>query len=144
MEVFNMDVFSERFVDTGLNVLGYVAAGFLWALIFTAFRRKKKTQQHKSLAVKPDVASGKSDAKQPRSIKATGGEYLHFDTSSGDAGSPATPQESEYDGGSASGRRDRAETVRLARKMLSTGVPAERIRRTLPITEGELAFLSRN
>jgi hypothetical protein len=39
------------------------------------------------------------------------------------------------------GRRDRLEIIRLARQMLQAGTPAEIVRRMLPISDAELAFL---
>jgi hypothetical protein len=137
-----MDVFDDRFIDVGLNAVGYLAAGLLWTLVYSAFTRKSR------LAASTDpqaaVVSG-SDA--PLTTEASTSDErrrLEFVTfrqpkpprqDADERNRPGTATET------ASRHRDKAEIIRLARQMLASGASEEKIKKTLPIGDGELALL---
>jgi hypothetical protein len=138
-----MIISQDLLIDTALNVLGYVAAGALWLALSSLFHRSPKTsvvearkesrqENTREAAVQPEVVSEKRRL-----------EYVNlkgFDSTSEHI-SRAADAASRSDGGNF--RRNRAEVMRMAREMLEAGSTRDRVRQTLPISEGELALLTR-
>ncbi|MCD6249731.1 MAG: hypothetical protein J7J98_05300 [candidate division Zixibacteria bacterium] len=136
-----MDVISDRFIDIGLNALGYLIAGGLGMFLHTVIqeRRQRSIVARKAMTIaegpelKPAV-TGNSDkgvefvslrTKTPvETIVATGTATLPDATS---------PNNSPY--------RNRREIIRMAREMLDAGTAGKKIRDTLPISQSELALL---
>jgi len=118
-----MDVLNDQLIDIGLNVLGYLVAGALGMLIYSTFHGSRKAP-----AVVP-VESAQTKGPQSTKVVSEVGE-----NEISQAAEP-TPRIDRNK------RADRVEIVRLAREMIKAGTNGETIRRTLPISEGELALL---
>ncbi len=131
-----MDVISEQLMDAGLNALGYLVAGGLGMLVYSVFRSRRRV---------PAVqAVGTESQPQPQPTKKTQDKKVEFINLLSSDSSRAARSSSGNVGSASSagtGRRDRTEIVRLAREMIKAGTPHEMIKRTLPITDGELALL---
>lgn len=132
-----MDVMNDQLIDIGLNILGYLIASALGMLVYSTFHRREKA---------PTTASGTvpQPAAKPAAAPVEGKKQLEFVTFRGsdsaeisEVSVPAEPK-ARVD---RNNRADRAEIVRLARGMIKAGASGETIRRTLPISEGELALL---
>mgnify|MGYP006388485401 CR=1 FL=1 len=125
-----MDVWNGQIMDVGLTVTGYLAASGLGMLLHSVVvgrRRLTAAETH------PAGRSGQTDQRAP----APQVQFIDLRAQSG-AGLPRTTPASAA---GRDGRRDRVEIIRLARQMLSAGTPADRVRRTLPISEAELTLL---
>lgn len=129
-----MDVFNDRIIDIGLNALGYLVAGGLGMLLYSVLpRRSRRPATEAATPAALSVPAAESDPKNTF-------EFVELRPS------PVEGQgESKVDsivgskGGTA--RRDRREIIRLAREMLKAGTADEMVKRTLPISDGELALL---
>jgi hypothetical protein len=132
---------TEQLIDIGLNFAGFVAAGILTALIYSLFTGKQK----RNISL---VASGLSSAnagvslpveKRP-SIRSRDFEFVDFKNerrkSQADNKVPAPKGDSRT--------RNRQEILRQAMEMLSQKKGNAEIRESLPVTDGELAFIKQN
>ncbi len=133
MDVLNND----QLIDIGLNVLGYLIAGTLGMLVHSTFRGKKTAPAAVSAEMTPAEAPPVTkSAAETRNL-----EFVSFrqrdSVGNDETSSPPEPQPRV----DRSKRADRSEIVRLAREMIKAGTPGEMIKRTLPISEGELALL---
>lgn len=141
MEVFNSDFFNDRLIDTGLNVIGYTAAGLLWMLVYSAFSRRTRRSE---TAASPSDTVSESHAGQPSPAKSsspkTRTEFISLDSTEQPSVDSSVPS-SSADEVSTADRRNRSDIIRVAREMIKNGVAKEMIKRTLPITDGELSLL---
>src|SRR3989304_2909029 len=106
---------SNQLIDIALNVAGSLAAGGLWLVIFSQFRRRRESEsvpEASNVPARLVVAHPKEDRKKAEFVN------LREATDS--------PAPGAY-------RRNRAEVVRLAREMLQSGSTAERVKEVLPI-----------
>lgn len=131
-----MDVINDRIIDVGLNALGYLFAGGLGVLLHSAMlqRSRRRAAAPEGAAVTEATTTTPKPRKDPdRNI-----EFVSFD-----AESPTDAVSSDTGAGSLtnSRHRNRRETIRLAREMLKAGTAGDQIRRTLPISQSELALL---
>ncbi|HUV31672.1 MAG TPA: hypothetical protein VMY05_11365 [Acidobacteriota bacterium] len=137
-----MDVLNDRIIDVGLNAVGYIAAGLLWMLVYSAFAGRRKTSPaagrfRPDVAVKAAHTSGDTSPQDGKQV-----EFINFGRSHS-AGAAGQRADGDSVGVSpASARRDRADIIRIARQMLKAGAPQDTIKRTLPISDGELALLN--
>ena len=133
-----MEVPYDQLIDIGLNVLGYVVAATLGMVIHSAFRRQR-----------PAAAVPTPEPQQmPQPAVATAGpaegtrRLNYVDLRRTDAVEPNGDLAGAVSRTAGTGtRRDRAEIIRLAREMIRARTPQETIKRTLPISDGELALL---
>ena len=51
-----MEVIDERIIDIGLNALGYIAAGLLWTVVYSAVAGRKKRTATQSPTTAATVA----------------------------------------------------------------------------------------
>lgn len=116
-----MDVWNDRIWDIGLNTLGYLIAGGLGMLMYSVIygRRCEGAPEAKTATAPAPAAATDGPA-----------QFVDLRTQSSPSVAPA-----------ATGRRDKAEVVRLARKMLQAGADRDIIKRTVPISDGELNLL---
>jgi len=112
-----MDVLNDRILDIALNVAGYLIAGALGMLVYSVVRTRR-------------AAALRSSAAPAAALSVPSGEARFVDLRATDA--PASNK---------TGRRDKAEVVRLARRMMQAGADRETIKRTVPISDGELNLL---
>ena len=112
-----MDVLNDRILDIALNVAGYLIAGALGMLVYSVFRaRRVATPQANAVPVAaPLVSNG-------------GAHFVDLRATAAPATNPT-------------GRRDKTEVVRLARRMMQAGADRDTIKRTVPISDGELNLL---
>ena len=129
-----MDVFNDRIIDIGLNALGYLVAGGLGMLLYSMLpRRSRRVATEAATPAAPLAPATGSAPKNTfefvdlRQGPVNGQSMSRADSGSGNKGGP--------------GRRDRREIIRLAREMLRAGTADEMVKRTLPISDGELALL---
>jgi len=132
-----MDVLNEQIIDLGLNVIGFLAAAGLGMLLHSGVvqhRRRAATTSEPGLK-----AADASDATARQVVPSV--QFVDLRRRSEEAIKPEPGNQGPARAATGDGRRDRVEIIRLARQMLSAGAPGETVRRTLPISEGELAFL---
>jgi len=129
-----MDVLNEQVIDIGLRVIGYLAAAALGMLLHSAIRGRRRAT----------VAAGARDA-SPTPVRAELGhpeaQFVSLRNPQNNTVATRTEASASTSALKADSRRDRPEIIRLARQMLKAGTPTEMIRRTLPISDAELAFL---
>ena len=118
-----MDVWNNQLIDIGLNTLGYLIAGALGALIYSSMTARRTAPA--KAETRPEVAPV---ASQPAAVVADSRFVDLRNEKKNDT--PARPA-----------RRDKGEIMRLARKMIQAGADPETIKRTLPVTDGELNLL---
>ena len=127
-----MDVLNDRIIDVGLNIIGFIAAGLFWMVVYTTITKKSKaravvdTDVPVSLPVPATV-----DKKKP--------EFIDFNSMPVRTDSVNTVPSTANRAGT---RRNRLEIIRIAREMINDGASDENIRNALPISTGELALLS--
>ncbi len=135
-----MDVPFDQLIDTGLMVAAYAVAGALGALVYSAVAHRQRANATRPVAsaaagATPLPAAGRPglarDQFQYVDFRGAGSMSAH-----GDAAGAVSRVQSQ-----AATRRDRAEIIRLAREMIKARTPQETIKRTLPISDGELALL---
>ena len=127
-----MDVLNDRIIDVGLNVIGFIAAGLFWMVVYTTITKNRKARTvagndaHASL---PDPAA--ADKQKPEFIDFNSMPVRHYSVNT-------VPSSANRAGT----RRNRLEIIRIAREMIKNGASDEKIRNALPISTGELALLS--
>ncbi len=132
----------DLLIDTALNVSGYVAAGALWLVLSSLFQRSTRRAASGAPAeihTESKVAAVHQDAiVEKRRL-----EFVDLKGSESTSGRISLAAEAA---GRESGnyRRNRVEVMRMAREMLEAGSSRDRIKQTLPISEGELAMLTRD
>ena len=130
-----MDVINDRIVDVGLNVLGYLIAGGLGVLMHTT------VLQWRVRRAGAPVADAVTESPQTRPAAGDPGRNIEFVNFGAESPTDRAVLESETTTPSESNHRNRREIIRLAREMLQAGTAGEQIKRTLPITQSELALL---
>lgn len=131
-----MDVLNEQVIDIGLTVIGYLAAAGLGMLLYSVMAGRRRSAP--ALIEVQEVVTGSR-----RSEAACGVDVQYVDlrarqsTTLPSRASSVSPKPTV----GVESRRDRPEIIRLARQMLKAGTPAEMVRRTLPISDAELALL---
>lgn len=117
-------------MDIALNAVGYVAAGALSVVIYVLF-----TGRGRRADVSTHAPSGSTAAESARAGAVDdGGRSVEFVRLSQQRTEAARPAYLEH-------RRNRVEVIGRARRMLDDGVPTEQIKKSLPISDAELALL---
>jgi hypothetical protein len=130
-----MDISQDMMIDILLNLAGYLTAGLLGMVLYSAFRRTPTTS---TSAIKASPI--------PKPVKVDNGrdlEYVSF-KSGRLAGSTGSRMGSVAPGQLTTQQRNRVEVIRLAREMLKSGTSKDRVQDLLPISDGEMALLSEN
>ncbi|MCB2230594.1 hypothetical protein KQH82_07755 [bacterium] len=136
-----MEVYQEQIIDIALNVLGYLAGGALWLVVYTAWRNR--ASQTGMTSVTDALASSVQDVQPAAAIAhpaAADAEFL--DLRSVKQTEPAPKPQPPRPARTGLGRRNHGEVFALARTMLEKGATAETIKATVPISDGELALLT--
>ncbi|MBD3257175.1 hypothetical protein GF377_01985 [candidate division GN15 bacterium] len=130
-----MDVPHEQLIDIGLNVLGYLVAATLGMVVYSFFGRRRPVTDREAAAVQVAAAAAPEASEGNRKMNFV--DFRRSDSSepNGDLAGAVSRTSSH------GARRDRAEIIRLAREMIAARTPQETIKRTLPISDGELALL---
>ena len=132
-----MEISQQFLIDMALNVGGYVLAGALGILLFSMFKKRSTVAVPVKSKPGPDKAASADDAEvvveEKRRV-----EFVRLGRQ--DAGpTPAVKTADTTGTTSASDRRDRTETIRIARTMLKAGATADKIKRVIPISDAELS-----
>jgi len=130
-----MDVINDRIVDIGLNALGYLIAGGLGMLLHTVIQQRRL----RSAAARKEVTAAEGSEFKTAAPGNTGKdiEFVSFRAETPEVTTMAANATSHTN----SPHRNRREIIRLAREMLEAGTAGEKIRKTLPISQSELALL---
>ena len=136
-----MEVAYDQWIDAGINALGYLVASGLAVLVYSVFQRKRAPQEQAAPVTAHKTAEPAPTATVSDSPKARFVDFRRSDSTAanGDLAGAVSRVSS-----APTGRRDRAEIIRLAREMIKAKTPQETIKRTLPISDGELALLQSN
>ena len=128
-----MDISTDTLIDLALNIAGFLTAGGLLLVIYSAFNRKN----HDSRAGYEDCPQVTGDQHQLPAASARTGRGIEFislqETGIG-------PEESKGD--ELSGRSGRAAVIKMARELLSAGSTHNDVKAVLPISDAELALLN--
>jgi hypothetical protein len=141
-----MEVTNEQLINTALNIVGYMAAGVFWIMLYKTFSRAKQKTATNTVANEKNVSekTTKTPGATDRSdkLKSTN-QKLEFIKLGGTASKKPeiTAVDTAPKSVPAAKNRNRAEVIRLAREMLSSQTPVDKIKQTLPISEGELAMI---
>ncbi|UCE23377.1 MAG: hypothetical protein JSU74_08720 [Candidatus Zixiibacteriota bacterium] len=136
-----MEISQQFLIDMALNIGGYLLAGGLGIVIYSFFNRRRKVAvSRENNQPSPDGSSSKpaatgSDEEGHRLEFIKLGEKPNRGPVESDRVPAAKAEE-------VARRRDRAETIRVARTMLKAGAPHEKIKRLIPISDAELSLLS--
>ncbi len=138
-----MDVMYDQLIDIGLNTLGYLVAASLGVLVYSSILKRKPS----GATVESAAPVNKTAPTAPTPVEPlptagrAGVEFVNFRAPGSPAPAAAATSTQAVAATAGTTRRDRAEIIRLAREMIKAQTPKETIRRSLPISEGELALL---
>ncbi len=135
-----MEVSYDQLIDTGINALGYLVASGLGALVYALFQRQGEAYG-RAVASAPMTAEPMPTAVTRPTRRV---EYVDLKRSDTTAANGDLAGAVSRLSNAGNGRRDRAEIIRIAKEMLDARTPQETIKRTLPISDGELALLQSN
>ena len=136
-----MEVINEYGIDIALNVAGYLIAATLGILVFSLFQRRRSAEQ--SVTESPHIpAPSTADSVSPATTEPESSLQFISLRSSSDVVPERAVSRAQPPASANGSRRDRAEIIRIAREMIKAGAPGETIKRTLPISDGELALLA--
>lgn len=136
-----MEVTQDQIIGVMLNVLGYLTAGALWTVIYSFFRGRRGAERPAVRTV-PATDEEPAPAAQVSARPKSRIEFVNFkgaDTGRSRTDRTVAPAEGTRP---EANRRNRSEIIRLAREMLLDNTPDEKIKQTLPITDGELAMIN--
>ncbi|MBU0983199.1 MAG: hypothetical protein KKA42_04975 [candidate division Zixibacteria bacterium] len=141
-----MDVLQNHAIDIGINILGYLLAAGFGMVIYSMFRRRRPEAAAVAPTAAVTISTALPEAAETPSTPTSGPRKVDRNIEFLDLRGCDSPQVAEDVARAtakpaASGRRDRAEIIRIAREMLKAGAPSEAIKRTLPVSDGELALL---
>jgi len=136
-----MEVTQDQIIGMILNVLGYLSAGALWTVIYSFFRDRRRAGITASIAAPvPEREESRFEIAPSRGKSRL--EFVNFNSSGENRSRFHNEAGLEDDPRPDSGRRNRSEVIRLAREMLKSKTSNEKIKQTLPITDGELAMIN--
>ena len=130
-----MDVINDRIIDVGLNALGYLIAGGLGVLMHSVVQQRRlRRAATPAVPAAPITLTTRPAISDPN-------PNLEFVSFGADVPTTDAPTESEAATLPGSSHRNRREIIRLAREMLEAGTGGDQIKRTLPISQSELALI---
>lgn len=138
-----MEVYTEQIIDIALDAAGYVIAGGIWLLVYSAWQNRRAARAAGVTEPTPAPAPRAATQSTAAALALEGKRSLEFVAFRGATGAAATastpPEISTAAGGDR--RRNRAEVFALARRMLEQGASTETVKSELPVSDGELALL---
>ena len=141
-----MEVTTKQMIDIALDAAGYLLAGGLWLVVYSAWQnRRAAAKAHAAAPAEPMVNVPAPEPMKAAAQPKEGPRSLEFVTFRGNR-SASEPAQSAQPTESVESvvpdrRRNRAEVFAMARRMLEQGVSAERVKSELPVSDGELALL---
>lgn len=140
-----MDVTSDQIIDIGLNFIGFVAAGGFCTLLYAAVIGRGKRRSATEAAPAPAFRAGSSLSPVAQAAVAKSQpEFIDLHSWPSKSAAPGLSLPPTSSGRGDGRRHDRAEIIRLARKMVEARASDHNIQATLPISKGELAMLHRD
>jgi hypothetical protein len=138
-----MEVSIEQMIDIGLNVIGYIAGGAFWLVIYSAWqnRRARRTAAEPA-GTDANVKERQATPAGAQPAVAGAGDIQFLDLRRGPDTQRKRLPVSGGDDESVSKRRSHAEVFATARKMMEKGATADTIKSVLPISDGELALIA--
>lgn len=138
-----MEVSIEQVIDIGLNVIGYIAGGAFWLVIYSAWQnRRARTTEVEAAEAKAKAAEPNALPARVRPAVSVAAEAQFMDLRSLPASQKRAVAAAGGDDESAGKRRSHADVFATARKMMEKGATADTIKSVLPISDGELALIS--
>ncbi len=138
-----MEISQDVIIDTILNAIGYLAAGGLAIAVYSTFGKRQKllspASDRRCIDHEDVLVRSGNHREGNRRL-----EFVRFDQTRTDSESAQSVVSEPAARIPADARRNRAEVIGLARKLIDAGASADRIRSVLPISEAELALLSCN
>ncbi len=135
-----MDLSQQFLIDMALNVGGYVLAGALGILMFSMFKRRKEVPVPVKSEPTSEMTAVSGDA-EPVVGEKRRVEFVRLGQQDVAERSRITRTDTA-ETAVVGDRRNRTETIRIARTMLRAGASAEKIKRVIPISDAELSLLS--
>jgi hypothetical protein len=136
-----MDISQNLLIDIGLDVIGYLAAGMLSVIIYTTFftgrSEDKKSSSVADSAPGPSIRGGGRSAIE----ETTGRRRMEFVSLVDRQRSAGVARFASRTRTINPEHQARLQLLSTAKEMLDAGTPEGRIRKLLPISEGELALL---
>jgi len=133
-----MEISNEMLIDVALNVVGFVLAGLLTAVIYSMFGRKDKS----ATSFDQYGADGGNIAMAPSRGRAGGKiEFIDFQSKGNSSAKPALSNVNSA-GESSQFQRNRLEVIKQASEMLNGGKMTQDIRRNLAMTDSDLQILN--
>jgi len=123
-----METLADNWLSIGMDVVGYLAAGAFAVVVSSMFGARSR-------AASPAIAPADNPKPVERNPVRTAYVPLGKQASTAAASSDETVV-------SSTGKQDRREILKVARKLVQTGVSPERIQSLLPVSEAELALMS--
>lgn len=128
-----MELSSNVILDMALNIAGYLAAGALSVIVYSAFNnRRTETRPAPAMAATaPSVT--------PPPARKKNADFVSFDAP---ASAATTARRKSDSPAPRVDRSDRTDIHRIAREMIKAGATVDKIQRVLPISEAELQLLT--
>ncbi len=126
-----MDVWNSTKIDLALQMIGYLAACGLGVIMYSFLRPAKRV----NIAAANRAVSAETRPEPRQRPDESTAEFISLGRPSAKA---ASSRSTSIQSG---GRRNRAEVLDLARRMIRAGADEDVIRRTVPVSDGELAML---
>lgn len=141
-----MHIDQQTLIEVGLNAAGYLTAALLTLLIYAGYINRKYRSILKAVQqTSAGASSGMPATLAQRPVQHKAPEVVSLGGQSADAVTAVrTGTYDSYDepSGKTQYTRNRAEVIRLARKMLEAGNSAERVADLLPVTESEMRLIT--
>ena len=125
-----MDLSSSMILDMALNIAGYLAAGALSVIVYSALNNRRT-----ETTAAPVLAANVPAVTPPRPSESRG-SFVSLATPD------PTPCQQKAAPAARPARTDRSDIHRIAREMIKAGASADKIQRVLPISEAELQLLT--
>ncbi len=126
-----MEIESEQLIDVALNMVGFVLAGILMAVIHSMIYKKEKAVRKSEVAVEANSNAVSIAAKANTGANI---EFIDFQSKGASmGGAPIANETKAYQ--PSQFQRNRMEVIKQATDMLSGGQAPRNIRRSLPMRE---------
>ncbi|MDX9856328.1 MAG: hypothetical protein RBT76_00895 [candidate division Zixibacteria bacterium] len=135
-----MEAYQEQLIDIALNVLGYLAGGAFWLVVYSAWRNRIARAHEREVgasAAQSPVTPAVSGA-----LAAAAADAEFLDLRSVPAVTNAANPGGRRPVAAAGVRRNHREVFALARTMLEKGASTDAVKAAVPISDGELALLT--
>lgn len=140
-----MELLESHWIDIALNMLSYLLAAGFTLTIYSLFQRKRPVVAEQGASDRMQAAEESNDHTPDPVTRAnlSGSSFVSLrDDNIRSQEAPASPDASRAT--TERNHHDRRDIIRLARELAKAGTAPEIIKKTLPISDGELALLQRS